>query len=65
MTDEIIDTEKAQALVDCLNGMTNQEIGYAFENMCYDGILNINCIISHALLSILQDAKNRANKDKH
>lgn len=62
---ELIDTSKATALIEHLNNMTSNEIGYAFENMNYHGVLQINCIISHALIGIMEHAKNQIDKAKN
>jgi len=62
---EVIDTEKATKSVEVLNSMTNKEVGYAFENMNVDGILNINCIIAHSLNAIMNNAKKEFEKRKH
>ncbi len=62
---EIVDTEKAHELVTHLSNMSCDEIGYAFEHMNIDGILNLNCIIAHALIVQIENAKEQLKKAKH
>jgi len=58
---EIVDTEKAAELIKHLNGMSPNELGFAFENMNYDGLLEINRILAHALVAIANDVKSKIN----
>lgn len=62
---EIVDTEKANELVKHLNGMSQDELGFAFENMNYDGLLEINRILAHVLCNIAADVKSKINNRNH
>lgn len=65
MTEKVIDTQKSQELVDHLNNMTNEEVHYTFTQMGYEGLLNLNLLMAHALKDILEHAKEQVKKDNH
>jgi hypothetical protein len=45
--------------------MNNEDVLFAFENINYDGLVNLNHLIAIAMVKIIRQAKEMAEESKH